>query len=146
MTMMEERAVTDTAGDRGLAIVRWVLNTAIDRTRACLRGPVFEQALAAGRRPSEACGDAWVASLHDAFEEIYGRPATATAGRVEVFSRTRPSRISANGARVCEVLHDLLVAETVDVRSAAGQGKVTLVRRPIWQVESEVHASSREVG
>lgn len=128
-----------------LAVVRWALNEAISRTAIDADAPSGESSLSK-QSLSAACGKGWIAALHDAFSQVYAPHADDACGRVRVFSRTKPSEIVANGKAVWEVLHDVLVAETVVLRSAGNREDLVLIRRPIWQVESEIHVSSREVG
>jgi hypothetical protein len=125
------------------ATVRWVLNEAIDRTFAALRVPE-----AAGDPPvgSVLCGRYWISHLREAFDRIYCVRSEVAPGRVRTFVGGVDSEIRSNGKPVQEILHDILVAETVMVRSPEGRADIVLIRRPIWQVESEVDASSREVG
>lgn len=128
--------------DAALRLVRWVLNESAVATRsaamAVTRTPV-------PGRDSVDCGRNWISELHHAFKRIY-EPHADPPKRIRVYSRTDASEILANGSRVFEVLHDVLVSETTDVPSAGGRHRVVLLTRPIWQVESEVHVSSREVG
>ncbi len=129
--------------DAPLTLVRWVLNEAAVRTRTAALE--MTETRTHPTRASVICGTRWISELHDAFARAY-EPKAGLPNRIRVYSRTADSEIRANGMPVFEVLHDVLVSETIDVLSAGGQQRVVLITRPIWQVESEVHASSREVG
>lgn len=124
-------------------IVRWVLNEAIDRTFAALRVP---EPAGYPQVSSVICGRYWINHLREAFDRTYRVRSEIDLGRVRTFAGGIDSEIRSNGKPIQEILHDILVAETAMIRSPDDRAGIVLISRPIWQVESEIDASSREVG